>query len=132
MPFKTGLNIKTFEASVILGLTIGYSGKQIATEQLRQAVKDSASKVENYTFSGTFTQTHIMVIGKGGEYEEPAVSIDTSIYPRFPEEKESFKNNFIQFIGYLATALKQERVAIRFSDESLMLETKFCTKPDLK
>ena len=73
-----------------------------------------------------------MVTGKGGEYEEPAVSINTSIYPRFPEEIARFKNNFIQFIGHLATALKQERVAIRFSDESLMLETEYCTKPDLQ
>jgi len=44
----------------------------------------------------------------------------------------SFKTNFIQFIGRLTTTLKQERVTIRFTNESLMLETEYCTKPDLK
>ncbi len=131
MSFKTGLNIKTFEASAILGLMIGYSKQQIPTDQLRQAVKSAAAKVDNYTFSGTFTPTHILVTGKR-EYEEPAIAIQTSIYPRFPEELATFKTNFIQFIGHLSTALKQERVAIRFTDECLMLETEYATKPDLK
>ena len=130
MSFKTGLNIKTFEASATLGLRAGYTDKQISTEALRQAVKSAAAKVENYTFSGTFTPTHILVTGKS-EYEEPAIAIETSIYPRFPEEVAAFKTNFVQFVGHLATDLKQERVAVRFTDESLMLETEYATKPDI-
>ncbi len=130
--FKTGLNIKTFQASAIIGLRVGYSNIQITLDEVKRAIKESASKIENYTFSGTFTPTNIYVAKKNGIYEEPAISVDSSIYPRFPEEQQTFKTNFIQFIGHLATALKQERVAIRFSDESLMLETEYCTKPDLK
>ncbi len=132
MPFKTGLNIKTFQASAILGLRVGYSNVLITLDEVKNAIKESANKIENYTFSGTLTPTNIFVAKKDGVYEEPAISVDTSIYPRFPEEQKKFKNNFTQFIGNLASALKQERIAIRFSDESLMLETEYCTKPDLK
>lgn len=132
MDFKTGLNIKTFEASAILGLRVGYSNTQVSLDEVKKAIDESASKVGNYTFSGILTPTNIYVTKKDGAYEEPAVSINSSIYPRFPENQETFKKNFIQFIGHLATILKQERVAIRFSDESLMLETGYCSRPDLK
>ncbi len=130
--FKTGLNIKTFQASAILGLRVGYSNDLISFDDVKNAIRESAERIENYTFSGTLTPTNIYVTKKNGIYEEPAISIDSSIYPRFPENYQTFKTNFIHFIGHLATALKQERAAIRFSDESLILETEYCTKPDLK
>ena len=131
MDYKTGLNIVTFEARAILGLNIGYSDKRLSLDDLKTAIKKTVSKMNGYTFSGTLTPTEIVVSGET-EYNEPAVLIETPIYPRFPEEKNRFKEKFIEFMGNLAVELRQERVAVRFTDESLMIETKYCQNPDIK
>ena len=130
--YKTGLNIKTFEARVVLGLKVGYLSKEtISLDDVKRAIEKSASKVDDFTFSGILTSSEIVVSGKS-EYKEPAILIETSIYPRFPEEKETFKKKFTEFIGKLAVELKQERVVIRFTDESLMVETEYCKNSDIK
>jgi len=129
--YKTGLNIKTFEARVILGLRVGYSDETVSLDEVKKAIRKSASKVDGFTFSGTLTPSEIFVSGKS-EYEEPTILIETSIYPRFPEERDVFKKKFTEFIGNLAVELKQERVAIRFTDESLMVETEYGKNHDIK
>jgi len=129
--YKTGLNIKTFEGRVILGLRVGYSNEAISLVEVKKAIKTSASKVNDFTFSGTLTHSELVVTGKS-EYIEPVILIESSIYPRFPEEKNKFKEKFVEFIGNLAVELRQERVAIRFTDESLMIETEYCKNPDIE
>jgi len=129
--YKTGLNIETFEARVILGLKVGYSNKTFSLDEVKKAIKTSASKVNSFTFSGTLTSSEIVVSGKN-EYNEPAILIESSIYPRFPEEKDRFKERFTEFVGNLAIELRQERIAVRFTDESLMIETKYCKNPDIR
>jgi len=129
---RTGKNIPTFTASVLLGLKVGYTETLHTIDQVKEAIKTAVAKVEGYTFSGTLTPTSIYANGSWGVYEEPALIISASIYPRFPMEVEKFKTNFTAFIGHLATDLKQERVAVVFSDESFMLETEHCKEPDLK
>ena len=129
--YKTGLNIKTFEVRVILGLKVGYTNKIISFDEVSNAIKTSALKVNNFTFSGTLTPSEIIVSGER-EYQEPAILIESSIYPRYPEEQGIFKRKFIQFVGHLAVELHQERVSLRFTDESLMIETKYCKNPDIK
>ncbi len=129
--YKNGLNIETFEVKVILGLKVGYTNKMVSLEEIKEAIKTVAPKVKDFTFSGTLTPSEILVSGKS-EYNEPAILIESSIYPRFPESKEMFKKKFTEFIGNLAVELKQERVAIMFTDESLMIETKYCKNPDIK
>ncbi|OGX06998.1 MAG: hypothetical protein A2Z88_00670 [Omnitrophica WOR_2 bacterium GWA2_47_8] len=130
--YKTGKNISTFTASVILGLKVGYSETLLTLQQVKEETKKAASAVEGFTFSGTINSAEIFAAGPWGQYEEPAVIISTGIYPRFPMEVENFKNQFTAFIGELATNLQQERVAVQFSDESFMLETEYCTEPDIK
>lgn len=132
MPFKTGLHIKTFEVTATLGLNIGYSKNQISIDEAIQAIGKAACTIDGFTFSGTVTLSQIIIASKSKVSSEPALIVQSSIYPRFPENTVIFKQNFTQFIGNLATLLKQERVALRFSDESFMLETEHCTKPDLK
>jgi len=126
-----GMNINTFEAKVILGLKVGYSEELITLNQVKSAIREIAPTIEGYTFSGTLTPGEIIVAGKN-EYQEPCILITTSIYPRFPQEKTKFKKEFIEFIGKLAEELKQERIGITFTDESLMIETKYCKHPDIK
>jgi len=130
---KTGKNISTFMVQVIFGLKIGYSENLLSIEQMKEEIEKAVEKVKEFTFSGTLTQTTIFAVGsrKTFCYEEPAVIISSGIYPRYPVEISVFKKQFTEFIGELATLLKQERVAIQFSDESFMLETDHCTKPDL-
>ena len=129
--YKTGLNIDTFEASALLGLRIKYSEKAFDTPTVKKAIKKVCAKLD-YAFSGTLTPTKIAVFSKNRSYEENGLLIWSSIYARFPVEKDIFKKNFIQFIGELATELKQERISVNFTDESLMVETKYCEKPDLQ
>lgn len=128
---KTGININTFEAKVILGLKVGYSEELISLNQVKEAIRKVASSLDSFTFSGTLTPSEIIVAGKN-KYQEPCILIATSIYPRFPQEKTKFKKEFIEFIGKLAEELKQERIGIVFTDESLIIETKYCQHPDIK
>jgi len=132
MEYKTGVNIKTFEAKCILGMKVGYSEELLTEKELRSAIKQSTSEVKDYVFSGTITKTHIIAYGKGKDYEEPAYLVESSVYPRYLVEVQVFKEKFIEFIGKVAVSLKQERIAVVFSDESLMIETKYCQKPDIK
>lgn len=131
MSHKTGLNTDFFEASVLVGLNIRNNGEILEIKGVESAIKKVSEKID-YIFSGTITPTKILVVGKNKNYEEIAVLIWTSIYPRFPLERESFKNGFIKFVGELLTELKQDRTAINFTDESIMIETEHCKNPDLK
>jgi len=129
---RTGENIPTFMASVLLGLKVGYTETLHTINEVKAAINSARDKVSGYTFSGSLTTSGIYASGSWGTYEEPSILISTSIYPRFPMEVKKFKTDFICFIGYLATELGQERVAVQFSDESFMLETEHCKEPDLK
>jgi len=131
MLFKTGCNINFFEGSVLVGLNVGDTGETLDIKDVESAIKKISEEI-NYVFSGTITSTKILVAGKNKNYEENAILVWTSIYPRFPVEKDNFKSEFIKFVGELATELKQERTSINFTDESLMLETEYCKNPDLK
>lgn len=132
MDYKTGLNIKTFEAKVLIGRQISNSSKVVSDGEIKKAAKQAAERVGEYTFSGTIRPVDILVAGNGKEYEEPGYSIETSIYPRFPVEIEKFKEDFIKFIGNLLVILKQERTGVRFSDESILIETKYCKNPSFE
>ncbi|MEK7470652.1 MAG: hypothetical protein AAB622_01470 [Patescibacteria group bacterium] len=132
MDYKTGLNIKTFETKALIGRRVGYSSDILEEKDIKMAVIKAAEDVEGYVFSGTITPTDILVAGSGKEYQEPAYAIETSIYPKFPVEVKKFKEDFIKFIGNLLLILKQERTGIIFSDESLLIETKYCKNPSLE
>lgn len=130
MEYKVGKPIKTFEARAIIGLKVGYSEKLLSQSQVIDAVKKIAKNTD-YAFSGTLTETKIIVCVTGNNYYESAVEIFTSIYPRFVMQESRFKKDFQDFIGKVAVELKQERVNIRFTDESILLETKHCKNPVL-
>ena len=131
MSYKTGLNTDFFEASVLVGLNLGNTSETLSIADVESAIKKVSEEI-NYVFSGTITLTKILVTGKNKNYEEDAVLVWTSIYPRFPIEKESFKNDFVKFVGFLLVELEQDRTAINFTDESMMIETENCKNPDLK
>lgn len=76
------------------------------------------------------TPSEIVVSGMS-EYNEQAVLIESSIYPRFPEQIVVFKKKITEFVGSLAVELKQERISVRFTDESFIIETKYCKNPDI-
>lgn len=128
MDYKIGLNTDFYEGFAIIGLSSKET--KYTFEDLQDIVDKVAIKV-GYVFSGTLTPTKIQVAGVNKGYKEDAVLIWTSIYPRFKVEKAKFRNDFIQFIGEILLEMHQERTAINFSDESLMIETKYCLKPDL-
>ena len=130
--FKTGLQIPTFCASVVLGRKVGYTEELLSFIEVKQAIVAAAASVEGFTFSGTLTETVIYAVGPWGTYQEPAILIQSSIYPRFPVERDKFKEGFTSFVVHLATDLHQERAAVQFSDESFMLETEHCKEPDLQ
>ncbi len=131
MSFKTGLNTEFFEASVLVGLSIRNTRETLEIKDVESAIKKVTEEI-NYVFSGTITPTKILVAGKNKDYEENAALIWTSIYPRFPIEKENFKNEFVKFVGSLLIELRQDRTAINFTDESMMIETEYCKNSDLK
>jgi len=131
MTYKTGLNIPAFQVSVILGSRIGYTKNHLTLDEIKIAIAESSKKVKGFTFSGILTATTVLVEGEGKKYEEKAYLIQSSIYPRYPVGKKKFKKDFSKFIGELATILRQERIIVNFSDESFIIETKYCKNPDL-
>ena len=105
-------SLPTFEGRIYIGLKEGYDGPVHTIDEVKKICQDFADK-EKICVTVTTTE---FIYTKGNE---TGAVIGGIIYPRFPEEIDSFKNRMIYLLGYLQAAFKQIRVSVVFTDETL-------------
>jgi len=112
---------KTFNATITLGLEVGYSEEVYSKEYLikeLQAYQKKRIDEANVYLSTSISECDIVLSGQ----VEKHLKLDFISYPKFPLEVEVFKTEIVELGSYLLDRLKQNRAVIVFSDETLMLE----------
>ena len=107
--------VKTFRATIHVGLRIGYS-------QTVHLQKDAESVLQEYCNEIGFcvSVTPQSFIYKDGN--EPGVAVGIIGYPRFPEESLTLKSRALDIASRLMRSLGQNRVTVVFDDDTFMLE----------
>ena len=118
------INKKTtpaFKADITIGLHKGYSDSLWSLNELKTSLNKAQKLLKEskeILLSAKVTLCDIVFLGQ----DEPSVTISFINYPKFPIEKESFKEG-VEFIARtILDDLKQNRIVIVFDDETTMLE----------
>ena len=113
--------IKTFQASIFIGLEYGYTQKQInenlVIESLSELQKQLSAE-KNIFLSASVSKTNIVL----NDQNEPHLKIDFINYPKFPQSEEIFKDEVLHFGKELMKQFEQNRIVIIYTDETVMLE----------
>lgn len=115
------IKTKTFNASITLGLEVGYTNVPINKEQLLvelQAYQQRRTDEANIYLSALITECNIVLNCQN----EPHLKLEFINYPKFPMRVEVFKSEILNLAAYLLTKMKQNRTVIVFTDETVMLE----------
>ena len=108
------MKVKTFTATIYVGLKHGYSGEELPT----QPVIDYIQKwVDDLGMCVTVTPTNY-IYSKG---HESGLIVGFINYPRFPCDEFKMKNNALDLASGLMQFCKQMRVSVVFPDETIML-----------
>lgn len=113
--------VKTFRASITVGLQIGYSQEVISWNALKSSIVSAQKEVYekfNTVLSAKVSLCEIICLGQ----EEPSATIEFIQYPKFIYEEELLKASIIFFTERVQQALEQNRTVIVFDDETIMLE----------
>jgi hypothetical protein len=106
--------VPTYQAVVHVGLREGYDGPVRGAWEVQEMAQAYCDKVG---LAVTVTETRFVY--KGGR--EPGVSVGLLCYPRFPREPASIKAHAVELACRLRTLLKQERVSVACTDETIMV-----------
>lgn len=113
--------IKTFQASIFIGLEYGYTQKQInenlVIESLSELQKQLSAE-KNIFLSASVSKTNIVL----NDQNEQHLKIDFINYPKFPLSEEIFKDEVLHFGKELMKQFEQNRILIIYTDETVMLE----------
>ena len=113
--------IKTFQASIFIGLEYGYTQKQInenlVIESLSELQKQLSAE-KNIFLSASVSKTVIVL----NNQKEPHLKIDFINYPKFPLDENIFKDEVLIIGKELMKQFKQNRILIIYTDETVMLE----------
>ena len=113
--------IKTFQASIFIGLEYGYTQKQInenlVIESLSELQKQLSAE-KNIFLSASVSKTNIVL----NDQNEPHLKIDFINYPKFPLSEEIFKDEVLHFGKELMKQFEQNRILIIYTYETVMLE----------
>ena len=113
--------IKTFQASIFIGLEYGYTQKQIdenlVIESLSELQKQLSAE-KNIFLSASVSKTNIVL----NDQNEQHLKIDFINYPKFPLSEEIFKDEVLHFGKELMKQFEQNRILIIYTDETIMLE----------
>lgn len=113
--------IKTFQASIFIGLEYGYTQKQInenlVIESLSELQKQLSAE-KNIFLSASVSKTNIVL----NDQNEPHLKIDFINYPKFPLSEEIFKDEVLHFGKELMKQFEQNRILIIYTDETIMFE----------
>ena len=113
--------IKTFQASIFIGLEIGYTQKKINENLVIKSLSElqkQLSKKKDIYLSASFSKA-VIVLNK---QKEKHLKIDFINYPKFPLSEEIFKNEVLNIGKALMKQFEQNRILIIYTDETVMLE----------
>ena len=113
--------IKTFQASIFIGLEYGYTQKQIdenlVIESLSELQKQLSAE-KNIFLSASISKTVIVL----NNQKEPHLKINFINYPKFPLDENIFKDEVLIIGKELMKQFEQNRILIIYTDETSMLE----------
>jgi hypothetical protein len=113
--------IKTFQASIFIGLEYGYTQKQInenlVIESLSELQKQLSAE-KNIFLSASVSKTNIVL----NDQNEQHLKIDFINYPKFPLDENIFKDEVLIIGKELMKQFEQNRILIIYTDETIMLE----------
>ncbi|WP_434981058.1 hypothetical protein [Daejeonia sp. YH14] len=113
--------IKTFQASIFIGLEKGYTQKRIFEDEVFQTVRRFQlvnSEERNIFLSASISDCNIVL----NNQNEPHFKIDFINYPKFPLEENVMKESIISLSKELMIKHNQNRMVVVFTDETIMLE----------
>ena len=113
--------IKTFQASIFIGLEKGYTQKRIFEDEVFQTVRRFQlvnSEERNIFLSALISDCNIVL----NNQNEPHFKIDFINYPKFPLEESVIKESVISLSKELMIKHNQNRMVVVFTDETIMLE----------
>ena len=113
--------IKTFQASIFIGLEFGYTQKQIDENLVIESISElqkQLSAEKNIFLSASVSKTNIVL----NDQNEQHLKIDFINYPKFPISEEIFKDEVLHFGKELMKQFEQNRILIIYTDETSMLE----------
>jgi hypothetical protein len=117
----TAKSCKTFTAQVTIGLQKQYSTEIIPLNVFKEKLLETQQSIlekYNVELSTKIRQCEIIFLGQ----DEPSVELEFIQYPKFPQEESVLKNAVLELTKLMMIELDQNRVAIVFSDETIMLE----------
>jgi hypothetical protein len=114
-------SIKTFTATITIGLEIGYTREHYSKEYLINELQEYQKK--RIDESGVYLSASVSecIIVLSGQVEKH-LKLEFINYPKFPLEVEVFKKEVVKLGSYLLYKIQQNRTVIVFSDETIMLE----------
>ena len=115
------IKIKTFQASIFIGLEIGYTQKKINENLVIESLSElqkQLSKEKDIYLSASVSKTVIVL----NSQKEQHLKIDFINYPKFPLSEEIFKDEVLIIGKELMKQFEQNRIIIIFTDETVMLE----------
>ena len=114
-------SIKTFTATITIGLEIGYTkenySKEYLINELQEYQKKRIDEASIY-LSASVSECNIVLSGQ----DEKHLKLEFINYPKFPMDVEVFKKEITKLASYLLNKVKQNRTVIVFPDETIMLE----------
>ncbi len=114
-------SIKTFTATITLGLEIGYSKEHYNKEYLINELQEYQKKridESNIYLSASISECNIVLSGQN----EKHIKLEFINYPKFPLKVEVFKKEIIKLGSHLLHKMQQNRTVIVFPNETIMLE----------
>ena len=115
------IKIKTFQASIFIGLEIGYTQKKINENLVIESLSElqkQLSKEKDIYLSASISKTVIIL----NNQNEQHLKIDFINYPKFPLSEEIFKDEVLHFGKELMKQFEQNRILIIYTDETIMFE----------
>ena len=113
--------VKTFQASIFIGLEIGYSQKPIEENAVIESLSElqkQISEQKNIFLSAAVSKVLIVL----NDQKEAHLKIDFLNYPKFPLEENVIKHEVVKIAKHLMQEFEQNRVLVVTTDETIMLE----------
>lgn len=105
--------VPTYQAVIHVGLREGYDGPVRGLWEVQQAAQAYCDRV-----GLAVAVAEERFVYKGGS--EPGASVGLLCYPRFPREPADIKRHAVELACILRTLLKQQRVSVACTDETIM------------
>ena len=113
--------IRTYNASIIMGLKEGYSELNINKRDVilyLQKYQNTLIKEDSIYLSACISDCNIVLSGQS----EPHIKISFINYPKFPLTEKILENKIINLAKALIAKFKQNRIVVQLNNKTIMLE----------